>query len=180
MRGTARRRFDRFHHIAATTHSLFFLLDLRNDSFRAAQHTMILRGFQGTPASDSCSQYGLICRQPDSQHAPPASCRTSGTVTPSARLPSAMGPVHQSGHSTDRSRTFHYVKCTACWHFCPADVGVGVEIYPCLSNRVGDMHSQHNQAFLRYQTCHWDPGGGDNCDSFFETTFLIMALPFYL
>ena len=44
--GTARRRFDRFHHIAATTHSLFFLLDLRNDSFSAAQYTMVLGGFQ--------------------------------------------------------------------------------------------------------------------------------------
>jgi len=44
--GTARRRFDRFHHIAATTHLLFFLLDLRNDSFSAAQYTMVLGGFQ--------------------------------------------------------------------------------------------------------------------------------------
>jgi hypothetical protein len=46
LRGTARRRFDRFHHIATTTHFLFFLLDLRNDSFRGAQYTVVLGGFQ--------------------------------------------------------------------------------------------------------------------------------------
>jgi len=46
LRGTARRRFDRFHHFATTTHLLFFLLDLRNDSFTAAQYTMVLGGFQ--------------------------------------------------------------------------------------------------------------------------------------
>ena len=46
LRGTARRHFDRFHHIAATTHFLFFLLDLRNDSYRATQYTMVLGGFQ--------------------------------------------------------------------------------------------------------------------------------------
>ena len=46
LRGTARRRFDRFHHIATITHFLFFLLDLHNDSFSGPQYTVVLEGFQ--------------------------------------------------------------------------------------------------------------------------------------